>query len=49
MTDEERRERADRTRTYPAEHFGVEVADEENAFMGRKLRDDFSRPTDSAA
>lgn len=42
LTDEERRERAERTRAYLAENFGVEVTDEESAVMGRKLRDAFS-------
>ncbi|MER7643476.1 MULTISPECIES: hypothetical protein [unclassified Streptomyces] len=42
LTDEERRERAERTRAYLAEHFGVEVTEEESAAMGRKLRDAFS-------
>ncbi|MFF3489619.1 hypothetical protein ACFYXC_41350 [Streptomyces sp. NPDC002701] len=49
LTDEERRERADRTRAYLAEHFGVEVTDEESADMGRKLRDAFSRQADTPA
>jgi hypothetical protein len=50
LTEEERRERAERTRVYLAEHFGVEVTDEESAAMGRRLRDAFSRPSqDSAA
>ena len=38
LTDEERAERAERTRAYLAEHFGVEVSDEESTAMGRKLR-----------
>ncbi|MDO0912852.1 hypothetical protein QQM39_18990 [Streptomyces sp. DT2A-34] len=42
LTDEERRERAERTRAYLAEHFGVEVSDGESAAMGRKLRDAFA-------
>jgi hypothetical protein len=41
LTEEERRERADRTRAYMAEHFGVEVTDEESAAMGRRLREAF--------
>ncbi|MFE9687766.1 replication-relaxation family protein [Streptomyces sp. NPDC006285] len=49
LTDDERRERADRTRAYLAEHFGVEVTDEESADMGRKLRDAFSRQADTPA
>jgi predicted DNA-binding protein len=43
LTDEERRERAERTRAYLAEHFGVEVTEEESTAMGRKLRDAFSQ------
>lgn len=42
LTEEEPRERAERTRAYLAEHFGVEVSDEESAAMGRKLREAFS-------
>ncbi|MFJ8634695.1 hypothetical protein [Streptomyces sp. NPDC093568] len=49
LTDEERRERAERTRSYLAEHFGVEVTDEESAAMGRKLRGAFADRTGSAA
>ncbi|WP_433890896.1 hypothetical protein [Streptomyces sp. CA-111067] len=49
LTDEERRERAERTRAYLAEHFGVEVSDEESAAMGRKLRDAFTHQQDTAA
>ncbi|MCT9083823.1 hypothetical protein [Streptomyces fulvoviolaceus] len=49
LTAEERRERAERTRAYLAEHFGVEVTDEESSAMGRKLRDAFADRTDSAA
>jgi hypothetical protein len=44
LTDEESRERAERTRAYLAEHFGVEVTDEESVAMGRKLRETFTRP-----
>ncbi|MDI3386441.1 Arc family DNA-binding protein [Streptomyces sp. B-S-A8] len=44
MTEEERRERAERTRAYLAEHFGVEVTDEESAAMGRRLREAFAQP-----
>ncbi|WP_437054221.1 hypothetical protein [Streptomyces sp. enrichment culture] len=43
LTDEERRERAERTRAYLAANFGVEVGDEESAAMGRKLREAFAR------
>ncbi|MER7997822.1 hypothetical protein ACWEJP_09570 [Streptomyces sp. NPDC004749] len=43
LTDEERRERAERARAYLAENFGVEVTDEESAAMGRRLRDEFAR------
>ncbi|MFE7439307.1 hypothetical protein ACFU7X_02375 [Streptomyces chartreusis] len=49
LTDEERRERAERTRAYLAEHFGVEVSDEESAAMGRKLRGAFAGKQDAAA
>ncbi|MFE0420983.1 hypothetical protein [Streptomyces sp. NPDC058953] len=50
LTDEERRERAERARVYLAEHFGVEVTDEESAAMGRRLRETFARaPRDLAA
>lgn len=49
LTDEERRERAERTRAYLAEHFGVEVSDEESAAMGRKLRDAFAGRHGAAA
>ncbi|MBK3581405.1 hypothetical protein JHN63_48130 [Streptomyces sp. MBT65] len=49
LTDEERRERAERTRAYLAEHFGVEVTEEESAAMGRKLRDALSREQGMAA
>ncbi|GAB2953617.1 hypothetical protein GCM10023080_010460 [Streptomyces pseudoechinosporeus] len=49
LTDEERRERAERTREYLAEHFGVEVTDEESAAMGRRLRDSFVRQQGGAA
>ncbi|MFF0449993.1 hypothetical protein ACFYT4_26915 [Streptomyces sp. NPDC004609] len=41
LTEEERRERAEATRAYLAEHFGVDVTDEESAAMGRRLRDAF--------
>lgn len=41
LTVEERLERAERCRGYLAEHFGVEVDDEESAAMGRKVRDFF--------
>ncbi|MGW5564293.1 hypothetical protein ACWEWD_12835 [Streptomyces tendae] len=43
LTEEERRERAERTRAYLAENFGVEVDDEESAMMGRRLREAFAR------
>ncbi|MFI1184092.1 hypothetical protein ACH4UT_31735 [Streptomyces sp. NPDC020799] len=49
LTGEERRERAERTRAYLAEHFGVEVTDEESTAMGRRLRDTFARRQDAAA
>lgn len=43
LTDEERRERAERSRAYMAEHFGVAVTDEESAAMGVKLREAFAQ------
>jgi len=43
FTVEERRERAERTRGYLADHFGIEVTDEESAATGRRLREAFSR------
>ncbi|MEV1070021.1 hypothetical protein [Streptomyces sp. NPDC050263] len=49
LTEEERRERAEWARGYLAEHFGVEVTDEESAAMGRKLREAFARPQGEAA
>ncbi|MEV0530143.1 hypothetical protein AB0I66_42745 [Streptomyces sp. NPDC050439] len=49
LTDEERRERADHTRAYLAEHFGVEVTDEESAAMGAKLREALAPPHGDAA
>lgn len=49
LTDEERRERAERTRAYLTEHFGVEVTDEESAAMGHRLRAAFSSQQDAAA
>ncbi|WP_437045501.1 hypothetical protein [Streptomyces sp. enrichment culture] len=49
LTEEERRERAERTRAYLAEHFGVEVTDEESAAMGRRLREAFARQQGTAA
>ncbi|WP_405733172.1 hypothetical protein OG885_19520 [Streptomyces sp. NBC_00028] len=49
LTAEERHERAERTRAYLAEHFGVEVTDEESAAMRRKLRDAFDNRADAAA
>ncbi|MFI1199193.1 hypothetical protein ACH4VR_06960 [Streptomyces sp. NPDC020883] len=38
LTEEERRERAERARAYLAEHFGVDVSDEESEAMGARLR-----------
>ncbi|MFC4502241.1 MULTISPECIES: hypothetical protein [Streptomyces] len=49
LTDEERRERAERTRAYLAEHFAVEVTDEESAAIGRKVREVFARQQEKAA
>ncbi|MFE7978153.1 hypothetical protein [Streptomyces shenzhenensis] len=49
LTEEERRERAERTRGYLAEHFGVEVSDEESAAMGVRLREAFARQQGAAA
>ncbi|MFJ7179266.1 hypothetical protein ACIQXA_23350 [Streptomyces massasporeus] len=49
LTAEERRERAERTRAYLAEHFGVEVNDEESADMGARLRKAFAGRQDTAA
>ncbi|MER5377902.1 MULTISPECIES: hypothetical protein [unclassified Streptomyces] len=49
LTEEERRERAERARAYLAEHFGVEVTDEESAAMGRRLREAFARQQGDAA
>ncbi|MFG3310003.1 hypothetical protein [Streptomyces wuyuanensis] len=50
LTEEERRERAEATRAYLAEHFATEVTDEESAAMGRRLREAFARPArDDAA
>ena len=49
LTDEERRERAERTRAYLAENFGVEVMDEESAAMGRRLRQAFARQSPGTA
>lgn len=49
LTDEERRERAERTRNYLAEHFGVDVSDDESAAMGRRLREAFARQQDAVA
>ncbi|WP_399884468.1 hypothetical protein ACGH7X_11925 [Streptomyces sp. BBFR51] len=43
LTEEERRERAERARAYLADNFGVEVGDEESAVMGRRLREAFAR------
>ncbi|WP_406727741.1 hypothetical protein WJ438_28410 [Streptomyces sp. GD-15H] len=48
-TEEERRERAERTRAYLAEHFDVEVTDDESAAMGRRLREAFARQQGEAA
>ncbi|MGX2995625.1 hypothetical protein JNUCC64_15240 [Streptomyces sp. JNUCC 64] len=47
LTGEEQRERAERTRAYLAEHFGVEVSDEESALMGRALRKAFAGQRDA--
>ncbi|MDI3422150.1 hypothetical protein [Streptomyces luteolus] len=41
-TDDERHQRAEWTRAYLAEHFGVYVTDEESAAMGRRLREAFA-------
>lgn len=49
LTEEERRERAERARAYMAEHFGVEVTDEESAAMGRRLREAFAGTQGTAA
>lgn len=49
LTDEERRERAEKTRAYLTEHFGVEVTDEESVAMGHRLRAAFSSQQDTAA
>ncbi|MEU6521403.1 hypothetical protein ABZ892_00815 [Streptomyces sp. NPDC046924] len=42
LTEDERRERAGRARAHLAEHFGVEVTDDESAAMGRRLREAFA-------
>ncbi|MGW8060812.1 hypothetical protein ACVV2G_00695 [Streptomyces ziwulingensis] len=49
LTEEERQERAERARAYLAEHFGVEVDDEESAAMGRRLREAFAQQQGEAA
>lgn len=50
LTAQERRERAERTRSYLAEHFGAAVSDEESRAMGARLREAFGgRPGDAAA
>jgi len=49
LTDEERRERAERTQACLAEHFGVEVTDEESAATGCKPRDALAPQTGAAA
>jgi hypothetical protein len=49
LTEDERRERAERARAYLAEHFGVEVSDEESSVMGRRLREAFARHQGAAA
>jgi hypothetical protein len=49
LTDEERQERAERARRYLAEHFGVEVSDEESGAMGQRLRETFGRQQGAAA
>jgi hypothetical protein len=43
LTEEERRERAERARGYLAEHFGVSVSDEESSTMGHRLRAAFAQ------
>ncbi len=45
LTAEERRERAELARAYMAEHFGVDVTDEESAARGRKLRETLAADT----
>ena len=49
LTEDERRERARRTRAYLAEHFGVEVTDEESVAMGHRLREAFAQQQGEAA
>ncbi|MFJ3229375.1 hypothetical protein ACIPJS_39670 [Streptomyces sp. NPDC086783] len=49
LTEEERSERAERTRAYLAEHFGVEVSDGESAAMARRLREAFTQQQGAAA
>lgn len=49
LTEEERRERAERTRAYLAEHFGFEVTDDESAAIGRRVREVFARQQGAAA
>ncbi|MFE1954926.1 hypothetical protein ACFW9D_31165 [Streptomyces sp. NPDC059524] len=48
LTEEERRERAERTRSYLADHFGVEVSDEESAAMGARLHEAFAKQPGAA-
>ncbi|MFE6690412.1 hypothetical protein ACFVFQ_28580 [Streptomyces sp. NPDC057743] len=48
LTEEERREQAERTRAYLAEHFGVEVSDDESAAMGARLREAFAQQSGAA-
>ncbi|MFF6888847.1 hypothetical protein ACFY9F_37425 [Streptomyces sp. NPDC012421] len=49
LTVEERRERAERTRSYLAEHFDVTVSDEESRVMGDRLREAFGGGSGDAA
>ncbi|MER6051247.1 hypothetical protein ABT168_27995 [Streptomyces sp. NPDC001793] len=49
LTEEERRERAERARAYLAEHFGVDVSDEESEAMGARLRAAFVGQQGAAA
>jgi hypothetical protein len=49
LTDEERQERAERARAYLAEHFGVEVSEEDSSAMGHRLREAFGRQQGAAA
>jgi hypothetical protein len=49
LTEEERRERAERTRAYLADHFGVEVSDAESSAMGARLHAAFDAQPGAAA